>query len=110
MAEATPDELKREVVRVDFITVEVTGDAEAALRLLQTQALVREASVDGSSPRLYVDRGESATPGILRLLDGAGLGSTTIALSRPSLDDVPEADRALLRESDSPRSCTLGEI
>jgi ABC-2 type transport system ATP-binding protein len=27
-------------------------------------------------------------PQILRLLDGAGLAATTIAMSRPSLDDV----------------------
>ena len=44
----------------------------------------------------------SATPDILRLLDGAGLGLTTIALSRPSLDDVflRQTGRSL-RESDS---------
>ena len=38
--------------------------------------------------RLYVDRGETAMPAILRLLDGAGLELQTIALPRPSLDDV----------------------
>lgn len=101
VAEGTPDELKREVAG-DLVTVEVTGDAQAALRLLQAQSFVREASVDGSALRLYVDRGESATPDILRLLDGAGLGLTTIALSRPSLDDVflRQTGRSL-RESDS---------
>ena len=101
VAEGTPDELKREVAR-DLVTVEVTGDAEAALRLLQAQAFVREASLEGSALRLYVERGESATPDILRLLDGAGLGLTTIALSRPSLDDVflRQTGRSL-RESDS---------
>jgi ABC-2 type transport system ATP-binding protein len=87
VAEGTPNELKREVAG-DLVTVEVTGDAEAALRLLQLQPFVREASIDGSALRLYVDRGETATPDILRLLDAAGLGLTTVALSRPSLDDV----------------------
>ena len=38
--------------------------------------------------RLYVDRGETALPALLRLLDGAGLAPKTIALARPSLDDV----------------------
>jgi len=101
VAEGTPAELKREVAG-DLITVEVTGDADAALRLLQSRAFVREASVDGSSLRLYVDHGERATPDILRLLDGAGLGLTTIALSRPSLDDVflRQTGRSL-RESES---------
>jgi ABC-2 type transport system ATP-binding protein len=35
-----------------------------------------------------VDRGETAMPAVLRLLDGAGLELTTITLTRPSLDDV----------------------
>jgi len=35
-----------------------------------------------------VDRGESAMPSVLRLLDGSGFELQTIALSRPSLDDV----------------------
>ena len=101
VAEGTPDELKRAVAG-DLITVGVTGDAEAALRLLQPQPYVREASVEGGELRLYVDRGETATPDILRLLDTAGLGLTTVALSRPSLDDVflRRTGRSL-RESES---------
>jgi ABC-2 type transport system ATP-binding protein len=35
-----------------------------------------------------VDRGEQATAEILRLLDGAGIRLDSIALTRPSLDDV----------------------
>jgi ABC-2 type transport system ATP-binding protein len=101
VAEGTPDELKREVAG-DLVTVGVSGDPEAALRLLQPQPFVREASVDGFELRLYVDRGETATPDILRLLDSAGLGLTTVALSRPSLDDVflRKTGRSL-RESES---------
>ena len=38
--------------------------------------------------RLYVDRGETAVPQLLRVLDGAGLEAASIALARPSLDDV----------------------
>jgi ABC-2 type transport system ATP-binding protein len=35
-----------------------------------------------------VDRGETATPSILRLLDDAGLPPTALSFTRPSLDDV----------------------
>jgi ABC-2 type transport system ATP-binding protein len=49
---------------------------------------VRDASIDGSLLRLYVDRGETATPDILRLLDEAGVPPTSLTLTRPSLDDV----------------------
>ncbi|MGH7666298.1 MAG: ATP-binding cassette domain-containing protein [Candidatus Dormibacteria bacterium] len=87
VAQGTPDELKREVSG-DLVTVGVSGDLEQALGLLSSQPYVREATVEGSELRLYVERGEIATPQILRLLDTAQLGLTTIALSRPSLDDV----------------------
>jgi ABC-2 type transport system ATP-binding protein len=100
VAEGTPDELKRAVAG-DLVTVGVTGDVEAALQLLQPQPFVREASIEGSELRLYVERGETATPAILRLLDKAGLGLTTVSLSRPSLDDVfLRSTGRSLRESD----------
>ncbi len=87
VARGTPDELKREVAG-DLVTVGLEGDPETALRLLREQPFVREASAEESSLRLYVERGESAAPEILRLLDREGLGLTTISVSRPSLDDV----------------------
>ena len=51
--------------------------------------------------RLYVERGETAVPQILRLLDGAGLEAASIALNRPSLDDVflRQTGRALRDEA-----------
>jgi len=49
---------------------------------------VRKASLEGDGLRLYVDRGETAMPAVLRLLDSSGFDLQTIALSRPSLDDV----------------------
>ncbi|MGA2872125.1 MAG: ATP-binding cassette domain-containing protein [Candidatus Dormibacteria bacterium] len=87
VAEGTPDSLKREVAG-DLVTVGMEGDAAAALVLLKSQSFVRDASDEGQLLRLYVDRGETAVPDILRLLDGAGLALTTISVSRPSLDDV----------------------
>jgi ABC-2 type transport system ATP-binding protein len=87
VAEGTPDALKRQVAG-DVVTVGVAGDREAARALLGPQPFVREAAVEDGVVRLYVDRGEAALPAILRLLDGAGLELQTIALHRPSLDDV----------------------
>ncbi|MGH7902957.1 MAG: ATP-binding cassette domain-containing protein [Candidatus Dormibacteraceae bacterium] len=87
VAEGTPDELKRQIAG-DVVTVGVGGDRQAAFQLLNSQAFVREASIEEDAVRLYVERGESAMPAILRLLDGAGLELTTISFTRPSLDDV----------------------
>ena len=87
VAEGTPDELKRQIAG-DVVTIGVQGDQVAALQLLQSQDFVREAGSQDGDLRLYVDRGEVAMPAILRLLDGAGLELRTIALTRPSLDDV----------------------
>ncbi|HEY6538503.1 MAG TPA: ATP-binding cassette domain-containing protein [Candidatus Dormibacteraeota bacterium] len=101
VAQGTPNELKRAVAG-DLVTVGVDGDLEEALRLLRSQGFVREAAIEGEELRLYVDRGETATPDILRLLDTAGLRLTTLALSRPSLDDVfLRSTGRSLRESDA---------
>jgi len=87
VAEGTPEELKREVAG-DLVTVSVTGAHQSALDLLKGQPFVREATTEDGLVRLYVDRGETAMPSILRLLDSAGMQLLTIGLQRPSLDDV----------------------
>ena len=87
VAEGTPEELKREVAG-DLVTVSVTGALQSALDLLKGQPFVREATTEDGLIRLYVDRGETAMPSILRLLDSAGMQLLTIGLQRPSLDDV----------------------
>jgi ABC-2 type transport system ATP-binding protein len=87
VAQGTPDELKRQIAG-DIVTIGVMGDQRTALELLQAQSFVREAGSEDGTLRLYVDRGEVAMPAILRILDGAGLELRTIALTRPSLDDV----------------------
>jgi ABC-2 type transport system ATP-binding protein len=87
VVEGTPDELKRQVSG-DLIVIGVDGHQPAALELLRTKGFVRDASVEDGSLRLYVDRGETAMPQILRLLDGAGIELGSLSLSRPSLDDV----------------------
>jgi len=86
----TPSELKAEIAG-DLVIIDVGDRSEAALALLRDKPFVRKlpAGASASGPvRLYVDKGETAMPAILRLLDGAGLGLETISLARPSLDDV----------------------
>ena len=87
VAEGTAEELKRQIAG-DSIALTVAGDQRPALAVLQGQPFVREANADQDAVHLYVDRGETAMPSILRLLDGAGLVLTSISLARPSLDDV----------------------
>jgi ABC-2 type transport system ATP-binding protein len=87
VAEGTADELKRQVAG-DVITLGVNGATERVLETVRAQSFVREASGEDGVVRLYVERGETAVPQILRLLDGAGLEASSIALHRPSLDDV----------------------
>ena len=88
VAEGTPIDLKRAIAG-DVITLGI-ADHERVLTLVRTESYVREASdsEEDGLVRLYVDEGDRALPQLLRLLDGAGLAPQTIALSRPSLDDV----------------------
>ena len=72
----------------DVVTVVVNGATEHVLETVRRQPFVREASAENGVVRLYVDRGETAVPLLLRVLDGAGLEAASIALHRPSLDDV----------------------
>jgi ABC-2 type transport system ATP-binding protein len=87
VAEGTPTQLKRDIAG-DVIVLGVAADEQRALELLQAETYVRQASIEGDGLRLYVDHGESAMPAVLRLLDSSGFELETIALSRPSLDDV----------------------
>lgn len=87
VAGGTPDELKRQVAG-DVVTLGVNGVSEKAMQVLSEQPFVREASLEQGSLRLYVDRGETAMPAILRLLDSQGIELATMSLARPSLDDV----------------------
>jgi len=87
VVEGTPAQLKRQIAG-DVVTLGVVGDQQVALAVLQTLPFVREAERNDDAIRLYVERGETAMPAILRHLDSAGLELQTIALTRPSLDDV----------------------
>ena len=89
VAEGTSDELKQAVAG-DVVTIGVNGTGPSVLALVETLPFVREASHDDESGlvRLYVDRGEVAVPHLLRTLDAAGFAPSSIALHKPSLDDV----------------------
>jgi ABC-2 type transport system ATP-binding protein len=87
VAAGTADELKRQVAG-DVVTLAVNGATETVLETVRMQPFVREASTEDGVVRLYVDHGETAVPQLLRVLDGAGLEAASIALHRPSLDDV----------------------
>ena len=90
VAEGTPDALKHQIAG-DVVTLGLethNGAVKHAQELLHRQPFVREVHPGDGQLQLYVERGEEALPSILRLLDGAGLPIQTIALSRPSLDDV----------------------
>lgn len=87
VAEGSPDELKRRVAG-DAVTIGVRGDPAPVLALLAAQPYVRDPVTESGGIRMYVERGESVVPELLRLLDGAGIVTDTIAVSRPSLDDV----------------------
>ena len=84
VAEGTPDALKREVAG-DLVILGIPDKADAMLALVKAQPFVREASRgEDGTVRLYVDvHGRRPVPQLLRLLDGAGLARSTIAMSRP---------------------------
>jgi ABC-2 type transport system ATP-binding protein len=105
VAEGTPDELKREISG-DVVTIGLTnagassgGTADAA-QLLDAQPFVTKLETVDDGVRLFVDDGATAIPQTLRLLDNAGIALGSIALHRPSLDDVfLEKTGRSLRES-----------
>jgi ABC-2 type transport system ATP-binding protein len=88
VAEGTSDELKQAVAG-DVVTIGVDGPREPVVALAGGLAFVREiADDDDALIRLYVDRGETAVPHLLRILDAAGIKTLSISLHKPSLDDV----------------------
>ena len=87
VAAGTSAELKRAVAG-DVVEIGVNGAGERVLALLERLPFVRDAAHDDGLVRLYVEFGDHAVPQLLRLLDGAGLAPTSIAVHKPSLDDV----------------------
>jgi ABC-2 type transport system ATP-binding protein len=88
VAEGSPDELKARVsgdeVKVGVATEHLTRAAEIAGQLTGAS----EVSTLDKSIRFRVPRGDTALPELLRALDGAGITMESIAVHRPTLDDV----------------------
>ncbi len=87
VALGTPDALKRQVAG-DVVVVGTEHASDRVLELLRGQPFVREATTADNLVRLYVDRGETAMPQIIRVLNSAGIPLASLSLNRPSLDDV----------------------
>ncbi len=89
VAEGTPDELKA-ALRGDSVVVEM-GDRRGAgigERALLGLTDVGSVALDGTALRARVPDGARLLPSMLAALDGAGLQVESVAVSRPSLDDV----------------------
>jgi ABC-2 type transport system ATP-binding protein len=89
VASGTPQELKSQISG-DIITIGLRKEFhENAVALFEEEkARFREIVAEENRVRLYVDKGESAIPTILGLLDRAHIQLETIQLSVPSLNDV----------------------
>jgi len=94
VAEGTPDALKREISG-DVVMLGLNGSTEEAAKTLTAQSYVlkletveSDLPAEPSGLRLYVDKGETAIPQIMRELAGEGIHLETITLHRPTLDDV----------------------
>lgn len=62
--------------------------AERAAPVLRREPYVRELTTDDGHVRLYVDDGGAALPQVIRTLDHAGIGVSSMSMSEPTLDDV----------------------
>ena len=91
----TPQELKDEISG-DVVSLTLTTDGAAtsdgvldsSRDMLRHQPFVREIQEIDGDLNVYVEKGETDLPRILRVMDGNGLTVQTISLSRPTLDDV----------------------
>jgi len=85
----TPDELKGEL-RGDAVQVELPADADPA-RVRQVLAVlpaVRDVVIAGRDVSARSDDGAAAVPVVLAELQRAGVNAASVAVARPSLDDV----------------------
>ncbi|MGW7683362.1 ATP-binding cassette domain-containing protein [Kribbella sp. NPDC054772] len=89
VAEGTPDALKS-ALRGDSVQVElVDPDTDGDVRTLLAQLPgVGEIVVEGNTLRARVDRGATAVPAVLGVLEDKAVPVIAVTMSRPSLDDV----------------------
>jgi len=85
----TPDELKGEL-RGDVVHVELPADTDASLvaSVLAGLPEVRDVLIAGRDVSARSDDGAAAVPVVLAELLRAGIHAASVAVARPSLDDV----------------------
>jgi ABC-2 type transport system ATP-binding protein len=85
----TPDELKGEL-RGDAVQVELPADTDPAQvrRVLEALPAVRDVVIAGRDVSARSDDGAAAVPVVLAELQRAGVNAVSVAVARPSLDDV----------------------
>jgi ABC-2 type transport system ATP-binding protein len=88
----TPDELKGEL-RGDVVQVELPApsdgaDADLVRRVLGGLPAVRDVVIAGRDVSARSDDGAAAVPAVLAALQQAGVNAASVAVARPSLDDV----------------------
>jgi ABC-2 type transport system ATP-binding protein len=89
VADDTPEALKARIAG-DVIVLRLTDqhDLPRAEALARATVAVRELTTVDDALHVTVDEGAVALAPLLRALDGAGLHPASVAVSRPSLDDV----------------------
>jgi ABC-2 type transport system ATP-binding protein len=85
----TPDELKGEL-RGDVVQVELPAGADPARvrQLLEALPAVRDVVIAGRDVSARSDDGAAAVPVVLAELQRGGVNAASVAVARPSLDDV----------------------
>ena len=85
----TPDELKGEL-RGDVVHVELPADVDVSLvrSVLAGLPEVRDVLIAGRDVSARSDDGAAAVPVVLAELQRAGIRAASVAVARPSLDDV----------------------
>jgi ABC-2 type transport system ATP-binding protein len=88
VAEGTPSDLKASIGG-DVVNVSVgRPNLEQAADVLNQLPEVKELRPDEASLTLFVNDGASVVATVIRVLDSAGIGVGSIAISQPSLDEV----------------------
>jgi ABC-2 type transport system ATP-binding protein len=89
VASGTPDELKGEL-HGDVVQVALPAGADPSLvrSVLAGLPEVREAVIAGRDVSARSDNGAAAVPVVLAQLQRAGINAASVAVARPSLDDV----------------------
>ena len=89
VAHGAPGVLKQQIGGTAIVLEwDTPPQASQACALLQSAPFVREAALNETLLRLYVDNGSKALSALLHLLEQAGLAARSLRLSQPSLDDV----------------------